>query len=119
MTHIKTNVLSPDSPLHSMFQTSQFWTKVLMEVVAVNSAIYGLILSMLICVCSVAVFSGHISLLLIVVVTIVCVIVTVLGVFYLAGWTIGAVEAVSLSILVGSSVDYCVHIVEGFVLPGR
>ena len=32
MTDIKTHVLSPDSPLHSMFQTSQFWTKVLMEV---------------------------------------------------------------------------------------
>ena len=30
----------------------------------------------------------------------------------------GAVEAVSLSILVGSSVDYCVHLVEGYILAG-
>lgn len=44
---------------------------------------------------------------------------SVVGVFYLAGWEMGAVEAVSLSILVGSSVDYCVHIVEGYILAGR
>jgi len=31
----------------------------------------------------------------------------------------GGVEAVSLSILVGSSVDYCVHLVEGFLLAGK
>lgn len=42
-----------------------------MEVVAVNSAIYGLVLSMLICVVSVAIFTGHAVLLLIVVITII------------------------------------------------
>jgi len=43
----------------------------------------------------------------------------VTGIFYLAGWKMGGVEAVSLSILVGSSVDYCVHLVEGFLLAGK
>lgn len=28
-------------------------------------------------------------------------------------------EAISLSILVGSSVDYCVHLVEGYLLAGE
>jgi len=42
----------------------------------------------------------------------------VVAVFYWAGWELGAVEAISLSILVGSSVDYCVHIVEGYLLAG-
>ncbi|KAF3695952.1 Protein dispatched -like protein 3 [Channa argus] len=31
----------------------------------------------------------------------------------------GAVEAISLSILVGSSVDYCLHLVEGYMLAGE
>lgn len=31
----------------------------------------------------------------------------------------GAVEAISLSILVGSSVDYCLHLVEGYLLAGE
>ena len=43
----------------------------------------------------------------------------VLSIFYLCGWQMGAVEAVSLSILVGSSVDYCMHLVEGYILAGK
>lgn len=38
---------------------------------------------------------------------------------YWSGWEMGAVEAISLSILVGSSVDYCVHLVEGYLLAGE
>lgn len=38
---------------------------------------------------------------------------------YWSGWELGAVEAISLSILVGSSVDYCVHLVEGYLLAGE
>lgn len=37
---------------------------------------------------------------------------------YWLGWEMGAVEAISLSILVGSSVDYCLHLVEGYMLAG-
>ncbi|CAH1774551.1 unnamed protein product, partial [Owenia fusiformis] len=55
---IKKDVLAPDSPLHNFFQTSEFWKTVMMEVVAVSSAIYGLVLSMIICVAAVAIFTG-------------------------------------------------------------
>ena len=41
-----------------------------MEVVAVSSAIYGLVLSMIICITAVAIFTGHVTLLLIIVFTI-------------------------------------------------
>ena len=44
---------------------------------------------------------------------------SVVAIFYLASWQLGAVEAVSLSILVGTSVDYCVHLVEGYILAGN
>ncbi|XP_013412125.1 protein dispatched homolog 3 isoform X1 [Lingula anatina] len=118
INHIKTLVLPKDSPLKNMYQTSEFWTKVFMERVAVGSAIYGLVLSMLICIAAVAVFTGHVLLLLIICLTISGVILLVVSVFYLSGWELGAVEAVSLSILVGSSVDYCVHLVEGYLLAG-
>ncbi|XP_055958468.1 protein dispatched homolog 3 isoform X2 [Patella vulgata] len=119
ITHIKDHELSKNSPLKDIFQTSSFWKKVLMEVVAVYSAIYGLVLSLVICIIAVAIFTGHIFLLLIVVITIVCMICSVVGIFYLAGWEMGAIEAISLSILVGSSVDYCVHLVEGYILAGK
>ena len=42
-----------------------------MEVIAVSSAIYGLVLSMVICVTAVAIFTGHAVLLLIIVFTII------------------------------------------------
>ena len=44
---------------------------------------------------------------------------TVVAIFYLASWQLGAVEAISLSVLVGTSVDYCVHIVEGYIMAGN
>jgi len=42
----------------------------------------------------------------------------VVAVMYWLGWEMGAVEAISLSILVGSSVDYCLHLAEGYLLAG-
>ncbi|XP_067658101.1 protein dispatched homolog 3-like isoform X2 [Haliotis asinina] len=114
--HIKQTKLSPDSPLKDMFQASEFWKKVMMEVVAVSSAIYGLALSMLVCIIAIAIFTGHLGLLFIVVITITAMICLVVAIFYLAGWEMGAVEAISLSILVGSSVDYCIHLVEGYII---
>ncbi|KAK3589530.1 hypothetical protein CHS0354_041654 [Potamilus streckersoni] len=114
--HLKETEIAADSPLQTVFQTSEFWTKILMEVVAVSSAIYGLVLSLLICMVTVAIFTGHIMLLLIVFLSICEMVCLVVGIFYIAGWEIGGVEAVSLSILVGSSVDYCVHLVEGYNL---
>ena len=44
---------------------------------------------------------------------------SVVAIFYAASWQLGAVEAISLSILVGTSVDYCVHLVEGYILAGN
>ncbi|XP_071145886.1 protein dispatched homolog 3-like [Mytilus edulis] len=105
--------------VQNVFQTSQFWPQVMMEVVAVNSAIYSLVFSMVICLVAVAIFTSHVTLLLIVFITILEMICLVAGIFYLAGWEMGGVEAISLSILVGSSVDYCVHLVEGFLLAGK
>ena len=44
---------------------------------------------------------------------------SVVAIFYLLSWQLGAVEAISLSILVGTSVDYCVHLVEGYIMAGN
>ena len=54
----------------SIFQTNEEWVKVFMEVVAVNSAIYGIVFSLVLCVFSVAVFTANACLTLIVMVTI-------------------------------------------------
>lgn len=89
------------------------------EVIAINSAIYGVVFSIVLCLGSVAIFTANAVLTLIVMITIVGVLTSVVAIFYLASWQLGAVEAVSLSILVGTSVDYCVHLVEGYILAGN
>ncbi|KAK7094104.1 protein dispatched homolog 3-like [Littorina saxatilis] len=117
--HIKKDVLQKDSPLHSIYQTSEFWEKVLMEMVAIDSAAYSVVLSLVVCMCAVAVFTGHLMMLLVIMITIIALIGLVVAIFFMVGWQMGGVEAVSLSILVGSSVDYCVHLVEGYLLMGK
>ncbi|MEE6485224.1 hypothetical protein FKM82_014215 [Ascaphus truei] len=111
-------LLPSDSALKHGFQTCEHWKQIFMEIIGVQSALYGLILSLVICVAAVAIFTTHILLLLPVLLTILGVVCLVVTIMYWLGWEMGAVEAISLSILVGSSVDYCVHLVEGYLLAG-
>uniref|UniRef100_G3U3X1 Protein dispatched homolog 3 n=1 Tax=Loxodonta africana TaxID=9785 RepID=G3U3X1_LOXAF len=108
-----------DSALRHGFQTCEHWKQIFMEIIGVQSALYGLVLSLLICVAAVAVFTTHILLLLPVLLSILGIVCLVVTIMYWSGWEMGAVEAISLSILVGSSVDYCVHLVEGYLLAGE
>nr|XP_056721201.1 protein dispatched homolog 3 [Euleptes europaea] len=107
------------SALRRGFQTCEHWKQIFMEIIGVQSALYGLILSLAICVSAVAIFTTHVLLLLPVLLTILGVVCLVVTIMYWSGWEMGAVEAISLSILVGSSVDYCVHLVEGYLLAGE
>ena len=63
----------------------------------------------------VAVLSHNVQIVLAMGLTILGILVTLLGLFKLFGWTLGIIEAVSLSILVGNSLDYCIHLSEGYL----
>ncbi|XP_035392183.1 protein dispatched homolog 3 [Electrophorus electricus] len=110
--------LPQTSALRRGFQTCQHWKQIFMEIIGVESALYSLLLSLAICIASVAVFTAHPLLLLPILLSILGVVGLVVAVMYWLGWEMGAVEAISLSILVGSSVDYCLHLVEGYLLAG-
>uniref|UniRef100_A0A3Q1I8V3 SSD domain-containing protein n=1 Tax=Anabas testudineus TaxID=64144 RepID=A0A3Q1I8V3_ANATE len=111
--------LPQSSALQRGFQTCEHWKQIFMEIIGVESALWSLLLSLGICVAAVSVFTAHPLLLLPVLITIVGVICLVVAIMYWLGWEMGAVEAISLSILVGSSVDYCLHLVEGYLLAGE
>uniref|UniRef100_A0A8C1U986 Dispatched RND transporter family member 3 n=1 Tax=Cyprinus carpio TaxID=7962 RepID=A0A8C1U986_CYPCA len=110
--------LPASSALRRGFQTCQHWKQIFMEIIGVESALYSLLLSLAICIASVAVFTAHLLLLLPILLSILGMVCLVVAVMYWLGWEMGAVEAISLSILVGSSVDYCLHLVEGYLLAG-
>ncbi|XP_033828260.1 protein dispatched homolog 3 [Periophthalmus magnuspinnatus] len=111
--------LPRSSALQKGFQTCEHWKQIFMEIIGVESALWSLLLSLAICVAAVSVFTAHPLLLLPVLVTILGVVCLVVAVMYWLGWEMGAVEAISLSILVGSSVDYCLHLVEGYLLAAE
>ncbi|XP_056135997.1 protein dispatched homolog 3 [Lampris incognitus] len=111
--------LPQSSALQRGFQTCEHWKRIFMEIIGVKSALWSLLLSLAICVAAVSVFTAHPLLLLPILLTILGVICLVVAVMYWLGWEMGAVEAISLSILVGSSVDYCLHLVEGYLLAGE
>ncbi|XP_071840400.1 protein dispatched homolog 3-like isoform X2 [Apostichopus japonicus] len=56
--------------LDTVFQTCDYWQQVFMEIVGVTSAIYGLVFSLMVCAVSVVVFTGHIGIAMIAMVTI-------------------------------------------------
>jgi len=105
--------------LESLFQTSDRWSHVFTEIVLVDGAIRGIAISLWFCIMATIIFTGHPIQTLIVMSTIICEIGFVFGCFFLVGLELGAVEAISLAILVGTSVDYCVHLVEGYRIAGK
>lgn len=41
--------------------------------------------------------------------------VTVMGILKLRGWTIGAIEGMSITSLVGLAVDFTIHLADGYI----
>ena len=99
----------------STFQTSDYWVRVNIENAAVSGSIYGIVVSFLLCFFIVVLFSHDWRLVVSMATTILAILLVLCALFYLFGWTLGIVEAISLSILVGNSLDYCIHLSEAFI----
>ena len=84
-----------------------------------TSALYSIALSALLCLIFVGIFTGCPLLTSVTLATVGCIACFVLACFYLLGWHLGAVEAISMSILIGTAVDYCVHLVQGYIVASR
>ena len=91
----------------------------LRQLIAVHGLAYATALSGGIAFVSVLFFTASLHLSCLVLATMAAILAATLALFQIAGWSIGAVEAVSLSVLMGLSVDFCVHFAEEYlaVLP--
>ena len=101
--------------LSSAYQTGEHWVQVNLELVAVYGSIYGILISFSLCSLVVAVLSHNWRIVLSMFLTIMAILFSLLGLFSMFGWKLGIVEAVSLSILVGNALDYCIHLSEGYM----
>ena len=97
------------------YQTSDLWIKMFTEVSAVNGIMYALVIVALFSFVTIFAFTGHVRMACIVVSCVFSMLFTILGYFKMVGWSLGVVEAVSALNLIGSSVDYSLHIAEAFV----
>jgi hypothetical protein len=116
---VKGEEACPGCGLEHCFQTAGLWIRMFTEVSAVNGTLYAIIVIAVTAFVAIAIFTGHIRISIVVVYTVLCILATIMALFLALGWTIGIVEAVAVAILLGSSVDYSLHIVEGFMHGGH
>ena len=82
------------------------------RIAAVNGVRLSILISAAFAIGSIVVFTGNVVVALLALISLVAIVVTVLAVFTLAGWTLGIIEAVSITILVGLSCDFSLHLAE-------
>lgn len=91
--------------LGSFTQTSFEYEKSTYELLAIEGAIWGIAISLVLTLIAVSLFKAHFRLAVITMTIIFGNVIVVLALFEMLGWTLGGIEAVSLSILVGTCVD--------------
>ena len=96
-------------------QTSALWIKMFTEVSAINGVVYAIVIIAFCAFVAIYVFTGHVRMATLVVANVFAMLSTILGYFKIAGWSLGIVEAISALVLIGSSVDYSLHVAESFV----
>lgn len=109
----------PPVPADAAYQISYLWNTVFTEQSAVAGTVWSIALVTF--AAAVAVYISSLSA-RVCVATLLCmlgVISTVLAAFVGLGWSVGIVEAISISILLGSTVDYPLHLCEAVTGAAR
>lgn len=96
------------------YQTSNEWIRVVTEVVAVDNIVKGLIVSTTVAVIGALFFTLNVVIAGLVFVVLLGTILSSLAFFRMMGWSLGIVEAISITVLVGLSVDYCLHLGDSY-----
>eukprot|EP00930_Biecheleria_cincta_P052441 TRINITY_DN3768_c1_g1_i2.p1 TRINITY_DN3768_c1_g1~~TRINITY_DN3768_c1_g1_i2.p1 ORF type:complete len:1305 (+),score=119.87 TRINITY_DN3768_c1_g1_i2:214-3915(+) len=104
---------NPPFALPHCFHTSPLWVRADAERQLVDSTLLCALASVLFATGVVFWFLADVLLGLLLMVTVVCIIVALAALmFTVYGWEFGAIEAISLIIVIGFSVDYALHVAE-------
>jgi len=111
----ETNMLSPES-VGSVYMVSNSWTNMDVTIGIIISTIESFVTSNGICFVSVLLFTGDLAVstltMLSIVLVVICLLGTLLGPLF--NYTFGAIEAVGVTVFVGMSVDYALHVAHGY-----
>jgi len=108
------NDMSPES-MREGRQSASEWPRVIVEVAFVDGLKGSLSIALGSAFFSIIIFTGNLWLSFIASLLMIFIVVCMLGFFVVKDWTLGAVEAISLGIVVGLSVDYSLHLSHAYV----
>eukprot|EP01029_Cantina_marsupialis_P020747 TRINITY_DN4887_c0_g2_i1.p1 TRINITY_DN4887_c0_g2~~TRINITY_DN4887_c0_g2_i1.p1 ORF type:complete len:1566 (-),score=382.43 TRINITY_DN4887_c0_g2_i1:596-5293(-) len=109
--------LNNDSPKDSGYavHSSSLWVRIMLEKEAIAGSITAWGISNMCAFISIALFTRNIVIAIYAMATIICIIACLLGfMVWIMGWKFGVIEALSLTIFVGASVDYCLHLSHNY-----
>jgi predicted RND superfamily exporter protein len=94
---------------------SEVWVQAVTDSVITKGIVWGILMSAIFALVAIYIFTGSVVITTLSVFTMGCINVLVLGLYYVLGWKLGAIEGVSITVLLGLCVDYCIHFSEAFV----
>jgi len=111
------NAAAP-ATLNKGFQTSATWIRVVMEVALVRGVLRSVAAAVGFALVCVLVFTGSLVVATLCSLTIASIVTCTFGTLQLFGWSLGIAEVVCITMLVGFSVDYTVHLCDSFIHNG-
>jgi predicted RND superfamily exporter protein len=105
--------VTPDSPVKV---SSELWVQAVTNNGITHGMVWSIAISSLFAMAAVYVFTGSLVVMLLATITMVGINILVLGLYWVLGWRLGAIEGVAVTVLVGLSVDNCIHFSEAFVM---
>jgi hypothetical protein len=97
------------------FMVSDTWVEMFTQTYAISGATYTVSIGGTICILIVFVVSCSLTLTVLTTCTLTTSVVMCLGIFKTAGWTLGPIEQVALSLLLGMCSEHTMHILEGYL----
>jgi hypothetical protein len=105
----------PQAQLVQGMQTSDDWVSMCVQRELVHGFVGGLALSFGATIVGLCVYTRSLRLSLAVAASLAVTIVMLFGIFAKMGWKIGAVQAITFSIIVGCTVDYVLYLCQGYL----
>ena len=93
---------------------ADLWVQAVTNEAITKSMVWSITLSSVFATIAVFVFTGSLIITLLATLTMAGINILVLGLYWVLGWRLGAIEGVSITVLVGLSVDFCLHFSEAF-----
>ena len=101
-------------PTAKAIQASATWPRMKTELAFLSGTLWSLVCSVLIVSASILFFTSNLVLMAFTTAIILSVVLCLLGLFVVWGWPLGAMEAISVPLVVGLAVDYCLHLSHAY-----